>query len=151
MSSPPANTSTQPVAIPIVAASAATGITPIEVLTTPESRFYANLHPILLLAIFIAAFRSLVADPINTLLGLAPTVAILQAAYCILCLPSSGNPAPAPPKPGQKKKKPAKPTQDLAAKIVVRRSLFSNPRKCFGDNSKDTEKEGKRKVWRAEN
>jgi hypothetical protein len=34
---------------------------------------------------------------------------------------------------------------------VVRRSLFSNPRKCFGDNSKDTEKEGKRKVWRAEN
>jgi phosphatidylinositol glycan class F len=126
MSSPPSNTSAQPAATPAAAssASAAAGITPTEVLTTPESRFYTNLHPVLLLAILIAAFRSLVADPINTLLALAPTLAILQAAYCILCLPSSGNAPAASLKPGQKKKKVPKPPQDLAAKIVVR-LLFS--------------------------
>ncbi|KAF1821192.1 uncharacterized protein K489DRAFT_268634 [Dissoconium aciculare CBS 342.82] len=119
MSSSTSSTSTAAPAASPAAAAAAAAIAPIEILTTPESRFYANLHPILLLSIFIAAFRSLVADPLNTLLGLAPTVAILQAAYCVLCLPSSGNPSTAPAKPGQKKKKAAKPTQDLAAKIVV--------------------------------
>ena len=92
---------------------------PVDILQSQLSLLYANLHPILLLSILLVSFRSLVEDPVNTLLGLAPTVAILQALYCVLCLPSTGQtPAPAP-KPGQKKKA-AKPAQDIWAKIVVR-------------------------------
>ena len=92
---------------------------PVDILQTQLSLLYANLHPILLLSILLFSFRSLVEDPVNTLLGLAPTVAIVQALYCVLCLPSTGQiPAPAP-KPGQKKKA-AKPAQDIWAKVVVR-------------------------------
>lgn len=91
----------------------------IEVLSTQPSQLYTNLHPILLASILIFSFRSLVSDPVNTLLGIAPTVAILQATYCVVCLPSSNNPQPASNKPGPKKKGP-KPAQDLASKLVVR-------------------------------
>ncbi|KAK5170413.1 Glycosylphosphatidylinositol (GPI) anchor assembly protein [Saxophila tyrrhenica] len=90
---------------------------PVDILQTQPSLLYSNLHPILLLSILLFSFKTLVRDPVNTLLGLAPTVTILQALYCVLCLPST-NQAPAPPqKPGQKKKQ-AKPAQDAWAKAV---------------------------------
>lgn len=93
---------------------------PIDVLQTQSSLFYSNLHPILLLSPLLFSFRSLVHDPVTTLLGLAPTIAFLQALYCILCLPSPGPNGPTTtPKPGQKKK-PAKTGQDIWGKIVVR-------------------------------
>lgn len=92
---------------------------PIDILQTQLSQHYANLHPILLLSILLFSFRPLVSDPVNMLLALAPTVAMLQALYCVICLPSTGQtPAPAP-KPGQKKKV-SKPAQDIWARIVVR-------------------------------
>lgn len=91
---------------------------PIDIVQTQFSLLYANLHPVLLLSILLFGFRTLVEDPVNTLLGLAPTITILQAVYCVLCLPSTGQ-TPAPtPKPGQKKKA-AKPVQDVWAKVVV--------------------------------
>lgn len=91
---------------------------PVDILQSQLSLLYANLHPILLLSILLFSFRTLVDDPVNTLLGLAPTLAILQALYCVLCLPSTGQ-TPAPTlKPGQKKKA-AKPAQDMWAKVVV--------------------------------
>lgn len=95
---------------------------PIDILPTQLSQLYANLHPILLLSILIFSFPSLVRDPINTLLGIAPTTTILQAFYCVLCLPSSNQAAPGSStttRPGQKKK-PVKPAQDVWAKTVVR-------------------------------
>ncbi|KAK5114117.1 hypothetical protein LTR62_002686 [Meristemomyces frigidus] len=64
---------------------------PISLLITQTSTFYSNLHPVLLLGTLLFSFRSLVADPVTTLLGLAPTIAILQAMYCILCFPVAQN------------------------------------------------------------
>lgn len=91
---------------------------PIEVFSNDTSRLAANLHPILLSSVLIFSFKSLVRDPVNTLIGLAPTVAIVQLAYCVICLPSTGQPPPPAHKPGQKKKI-AKPVQDLGTKAVV--------------------------------
>jgi GPI ethanolamine phosphate transferase 2/3 subunit F len=91
---------------------------PIDILQNQYALFYANLHPIVLLSILLFSFRTLVEDPVNTLLGLAPTITILQAVYCVLSLPPKGQTAASSTKPGQKKKA-QKPGQDIWAKIVV--------------------------------
>ena len=91
---------------------------PVALLDTQYAHFYTNLHPILLLSILVFSFKTLVNDPVNTLLGLAPTVAVLQALYCVLCLPSTGQTPPPAKKPGEKKKA-QKPGQDIWARIVV--------------------------------
>lgn len=101
---------------------------PIDLLQNPASQLYANLHPILLISILLFSFKTLVQNPVGTLLGLAPTVTILQALYCVLCLPSSGQTPAATSKPGQKKK-PAKPAQDVWAKVVVC-SKSGQPSQC---------------------
>lgn len=87
---------------------------PIEILPSPSSQLFSNLHPILLLGTLLFNFKTLVNDPVNTLLGLAPTIALLQAFYCILCLPPPGSQAK-----GSAKKKGAKASSDLAGRIVV--------------------------------
>ena len=92
---------------------------PTDILGGQYSFSYSNLQPVLLLGTLLFSFRSLVNDPVNTLLGLAPTVALVQLAYCVLCLPSSGQAPSTPLKPGQKKKA-SKPAQDLGVKVVVR-------------------------------
>lgn len=99
---------------------------PVDVLQSQSSQFYVNLHPILLLSIVLFSFKTLVNDPVNTLLGLAPATAILQAIYCVVCLPSTGQTPPAPHKPGQKKKT-ARPEQAIWAKFVVRSHCTSLP------------------------
>ncbi|KAK1006216.1 Glycosylphosphatidylinositol (GPI) anchor assembly protein [Friedmanniomyces endolithicus] len=91
---------------------------PLDLLQTQPSLFFANLQPILLLGTLLLSFRSLVADPVNTLLFLAPTIAIVQALYCIICLPSTGDTAAPATKPGQKKKTPRTQTQDIWAKVI---------------------------------
>ena len=100
-----ANAKQTPVAAPLK---------PVDILQTQIAQSYAHLHPILLLSGLLLSFRSLVHDPVNTLLGLAPTVTILQAVYCVLCLPIPGQAA----KSGQKKKA-SKQSQDIWSKIVV--------------------------------
>ncbi|KAK3621920.1 Glycosylphosphatidylinositol (GPI) anchor assembly protein [Elasticomyces elasticus] len=90
---------------------------PIELLHSQPSLFFANLQPILLLGTVLFSFKSLVADPVRTLLGLAPTIAIVQAIYCVVCLPSTGDVAAPTTKPGQKKKA-GKPGQDIWAKVI---------------------------------
>ena len=91
---------------------------PVDILPSQPSQLYCNLHPILLSSILALSFKTLVHDPVNTLLGLAPTIAILQAVYCVICLPSTGQTPPPVRKPGEKKK-PQKAGQDIWAKIVV--------------------------------
>ncbi|KAF2774295.1 hypothetical protein EJ03DRAFT_346913 [Teratosphaeria nubilosa] len=88
---------------------------PIDVLPNQIATLYANLHPVLLLSIVLVKFGLLVQDPVSTLAAIAPITGLLQAVYCVLCLPSTGH-AP-PPKPGQKKKA-AKTGQDIWARIV---------------------------------
>ncbi|KAI6904386.1 hypothetical protein KC318_g7705 [Hortaea werneckii] len=90
---------------------------PVDILSSQTSQLYSNLHPILLFSILAFSFKTLVHDPVNTLLGLAPTIAILQALYCVICLPSTGQTPPPVRKPGEKKK-PQKAGQDIWAKIV---------------------------------
>ncbi|KAI7218904.1 hypothetical protein KC333_g3283 [Hortaea werneckii] len=90
---------------------------PVDILSSQTSQLYSNLHPILLSSILAFSFKTLVHDPVNTLLGLAPTIAILQALYCVICLPSTGQTPPPVRKPGEKKK-PQKAGQDIWAKIV---------------------------------
>ncbi|EME49762.1 hypothetical protein DOTSEDRAFT_68518 [Dothistroma septosporum NZE10] len=90
---------------------------PVDLLQSQLSLLYANLHTILLLSLIPLGFKSLVEDPVNTLLGLAPTVAIVQALYCVLCLSSSGQ-APAPKSKFGQKTKTGKPIQDTWAKVV---------------------------------
>lgn len=90
----------------------------VDILQSQYSYLFANLHPVLLLSLVPFSFKSLVNDPVNTLLGLAPTVALVQAIYCIVCLPSTGQTPPPAHKPGQKKKS-GKPVQDIWAKVVV--------------------------------
>lgn len=94
-------------------------IKPVVVLQDQVSLLVRNLQPILLVSLLPVFFTRLVQDPASTLLALAPTVALVQAIYCVCCLPSTGQSVtPAVLKPGQKKKA-AKPAQDLGARLVV--------------------------------
>lgn len=94
-------------------------IKPVALLQDQASLLVRNLQPILLLSLLPVFFTRLVQDPASILLALAPTVALVQAAYCVCCLPSTGQSVtPAALKPGQKKKA-AKPAQDWGARLVV--------------------------------
>ncbi|KAI9742308.1 MAG: Glycosylphosphatidylinositol (GPI) anchor assembly protein [Claussenomyces sp. TS43310] len=76
---------------------------PIEVLPTDLARIFTHLHPVLLLSAYYLRFPSLVADPVLTLAtGLIP-LAIVQTAYCIICLPFAGS-TPRAAKKAQKSK-----------------------------------------------
>jgi phosphatidylinositol glycan class F len=94
-----------------------TEIKPVTLLQSQMSLLVSNLQPILLGSLLPVFFGSLVRDPVNTLIALIPTVAIIQAVYCVFCLPSSGQPAPTKLKPGQKSQ--SKQKADLGAKLVV--------------------------------
>ena len=101
---------------------------PIDILSAPQSQAVANLHPVVLVAIIGVTFTRLVADPVATLIALAPVIAGLQAVYCILCLPSSAQ-APPAPKPGPKKTKGQKPPGDIWTKVIVRSRIAVLPYK----------------------
>ncbi|KAF2154677.1 hypothetical protein K461DRAFT_100052 [Myriangium duriaei CBS 260.36] len=87
----------------------------ISILDTPLAKTYNQLHPVLVLGIFLASFRSLVADPLSTMLGVLAPLAALQAVYAVLCLP--GTQASPSSKSSGGKKAPAQ-SQGLGAKIV---------------------------------
>lgn len=96
----------------------------IDILPDPTAQLAANLHPVLLLSLLALSFRSLVRDPMPTLLGLAPTVAVIQLVYCAVCLPASGQAATtavgaSANKPGSKRKKPRRGMRDVGARVTV--------------------------------
>lgn len=119
---------------------------PIEILAGQSSFSYAHLHPVLLLSLLLLSFQRLVADPIKTLLSLAPPLVVLQALYCVVCLPSSGKAVPeASSRPGMKKGKTAKGGVDWWSRIVVRYNsviLFAIP-SFKGQEAEEEEEEGK--------
>lgn len=53
---------------------------------SPLSAIYTHIHTPLLLSLFAANFSSLVQSPVATLAYTAPVLAVLQAAYCGVCL-----------------------------------------------------------------
>lgn len=101
-----------------------TVVKPVALLQDQVSLLVRNLQPILLVSLLPVFFGRLVQDPSSTLLALAPTVALVQAVYCVCCLPSTGQSVTATStKPGQKKKT-GKPAQDFGARLVVGITLF---------------------------
>nr|POF08190.1 glycosylphosphatidylinositol anchor biosynthesis protein 11 [Quercus suber] len=129
----PSQTTPGPSAMSAASSSAAAAAPPppskpIDLLSGQYSFSYSNLHPVLLLSLLAVSFPRLVADPVSTLLGLAPTVVLLQAGYCIVCLPSLGRPLPpaaassSSSKPRPKPKPSRTASDDLWARVVVRLS-----------------------------
>lgn len=114
----------------------------VEVLDTSTSRVYAHLHTLLLLAIVPVSWASLVAAPVSTLLHLAPTTLVLQALYCAVCLPQTGQPTtstttttvtatttttttPSPPHSKPKAPRPNKSGHNKTARAVTATALLS--------------------------
>ncbi|PGH08844.1 hypothetical protein AJ79_05848 [Helicocarpus griseus UAMH5409] len=63
---------------------------PVSILSSPAAQTYAHLHPLLLLCLFALRFGALVDDPVSTLLGALPLLALLQGVYAVVCLPAAG-------------------------------------------------------------
>ncbi|KAI2625814.1 GPI biosynthesis protein Pig-F [Hypoxylon sp. NC1633] len=79
----------------------------VRIIDSPQAQVIRHLHPVLLLSFFLIRFNALVADPVSTMSSSVPVVAIIQAAYAILCLPAAGSQMVKPVKklrPGEKKK-----------------------------------------------
>ena len=80
---------------------------PVPVIDSPLSKGAALARPALLLSLLALRFDALVADPVATLQSSLPAVALVQAAYAVLCLPVAGSQVaktPKKPRPGEKKK-----------------------------------------------
>lgn len=78
----------------------------VALLHTETARLYTNLHPVLILGPIYLFFGHLVQDPVTTLSWTVLPLAILQCAYCTVCLPpSSGSSTPSPASKTPKKKR----------------------------------------------
>ncbi|KAI1140469.1 GPI biosynthesis protein Pig-F [Hypoxylon sp. FL0543] len=80
---------------------------PVRIITSAQAQVVRHLHPVLLLSLFLLAFKALVADPVSTMSSSIPIVVAIQSAYAITCLPAAGSQTAKPPKklrPGEKKK-----------------------------------------------
>ena len=91
---------------------------PIDIFQTQYSLIYANVHPVLLLSLLLFNFGALVQDPVSALTKSIVGTALLQAIYCVVCLPSTGQSTAKSGSKGQKKKG-AKASQDIWSKLVV--------------------------------
>ncbi|KAI1425041.1 GPI biosynthesis protein family Pig-F-domain-containing protein [Xylaria sp. FL1777] len=79
----------------------------IRTIPSPSAQALRHAHPAILLGLFAAGFRALVADPVSTMQNSLPVVLALQAAYTIICLPAAGSQGAKAAKkmrPGEKKK-----------------------------------------------
>lgn len=79
----------------------------IRTIQTPAAQALRHAHPAILLGFFGLQFRALVADPVSTMAAALPVVAVLQAAYTMVCLPavgSQGVKAHRKARPGEKKR-----------------------------------------------
>ncbi|KAI1467949.1 GPI biosynthesis protein family Pig-F-domain-containing protein [Daldinia caldariorum] len=80
---------------------------PIQILASSQAQVVRHLQPALLVSLFLARFRTLVADPVSALSSALPVVVAVQVTYAVVCLPAVGSSAAKParkPRPGEKKK-----------------------------------------------
>ena len=106
---------------------------PTEALNNDTARLYTHVHPILVLSLYAYGFRSLVADPVSTLLNTLAPLAALQIIFVVVCLPpTGGTPTIRKQKPGEKKTRvPGKLESGLNVKIVVcLLFLLNDPQRC---------------------
>ena len=81
---------------------------PTQVKATPIAQTAQFAFPALVVALFLVRFDALVADPVATLAGSLPALALLQAVYVLTSLPVAGSAAASKAakkaRPGEKKK-----------------------------------------------
>lgn len=98
---------------------------PINILDNDIARIYTHIHPVLVLSLYAFSFKSIVADPVPTLLNGVIPITALQVTYAIICLPptSAGSrSSPSSEKTKGGKKKAAKDEGGVGAKLVVRQA-----------------------------
>jgi hypothetical protein len=61
---------------------------PVVLLDSSAALVYTHMHPFLLASGFYLRFNELTEDPVATELELLPVVAVIQALWCMLCLPA---------------------------------------------------------------
>jgi phosphatidylinositol glycan class F len=100
---------------------------PIESLSTDVAKLYSHIHPVLLLSLYAAQFKKIVADPVPALAQTLAGLGVLQVAWAAICLPPTrGGSANVTAtiekkKPGQKKaKEVGKLESGINGKIIVR-------------------------------
>jgi len=101
---------------------------PIDLLDNDIARIYTHLHPLLLLSLFYFQFNALVANPVQTLLSSLVPLALLQIAYCILCLPPTTGSSSPQAKVAGKKGKSGKGKDELSIvnRLIVRLRPLQN-------------------------
>ncbi|KAI1473498.1 PIG-F-domain-containing protein [Daldinia eschscholtzii] len=80
---------------------------PVQILASPQAQVVRHLQPALLVSLFLARFRALVADPVSALSSALPLVVAVQVTYAVVCLPAVGSQNAKPAKkarPGEKRK-----------------------------------------------
>jgi phosphatidylinositol glycan class F len=90
-----------------VEAKAKPTIAPVPIVDNTVSKSLALLRPGFLLSLLALNFDALVANPVSTLQLALPAVALIQAAYAVICLPVAGSQTAKVVKksrPGEKKK-----------------------------------------------
>lgn len=98
---------------------------PVAIHDTPAANAVSFGRPALLGALLLLRFGALVRDPVSALQTALPVVAVIQAAYLVLCVPVAGSPAVKAAKkarPGEKKRSEA----GTPNPIVVRFSPVTN-------------------------
>lgn len=93
---------------------------PVDLLTTPAARLYNQVHPALVLSIYFGSFSFTVTDPVTSLVYLLVPLAILQAAFCGVCVPpSSSDTTVGKASQPQRKKKSGSRYAELSSRLVV--------------------------------
>ena len=62
----------------------------IQLISAKYGRNHSTIHTVAVVALFMLQFRALVADPYRVMLLELCPLALLQCAYCVVCLPPTG-------------------------------------------------------------
>ncbi|KAI0108299.1 GPI biosynthesis protein family Pig-F-domain-containing protein [Daldinia grandis] len=80
---------------------------PVQIIASSQAQVARHLQPVLLVSLFLARFKALVADPVSAMSSSLPVVMAIQVTYAVVCLPPVGSHAAKPVKKarvGEKKK-----------------------------------------------
>ncbi|KAJ4396088.1 Glycosylphosphatidylinositol (GPI) anchor assembly protein [Gnomoniopsis smithogilvyi] len=103
---------------------------PVPINPSAASQAARHVFPVLLGALFYAAFGRLVADPVPVMWASLPVVALLQVLYAFICLPMAGSGGTGKTKkqrPGEKKKDGSGPNFIVTALLALLLSLILTP------------------------
>lgn len=95
-----------PLVDPVTMSSEAPRPQTVQLHATTASQAARHVFPVVTGALFVAAFPSLVADPVAVMRNSLPLLFLLQTLHAFVCLPMAGSGAAKTrkPRPGDKKK-----------------------------------------------